>query len=231
MKTLILFLCIVSFCFAQNVNVQKAGTGTNAITADLSFLTGRTLTIGAGGTFDSTAGTTRINTITSANLTITGNITVSGIGISTFAGPITVSGNTTAGSGMIQTVNLASASFINGIVQLAPNLTAGQATSFVSGVAITSYNALDLRFVYSSSGSQSNRMDFGFAGVATPKVSITGNGNLLVGTTTDITGSGGLDVTGTNITFAGITPAAGLVAVGHKFPVTFADGVHNVLTD
>lgn len=59
MKKLLLLLTLATLAFGQNVNVQKTGSdGTNNITADLAFGTGRKLTFRSGSTIDVLSGTT-----------------------------------------------------------------------------------------------------------------------------------------------------------------------------
>ena len=67
---------------------------------------------------------------------------------------------------------------------LAPNnTTAGNATLLNFGVAASTGNTADWRYVYQGNGAASNRIDFGMSGYAAPMLSYLNSGNVGVGTT------------------------------------------------
>jgi hypothetical protein len=67
---------------------------------------------------------------------------------------------------------------------LAPNnTTAGNATQLNFGVAATTGNSADWRYVYQGNGAASNRVDFGMSSYAAPMLSYLNSGNVGIGTT------------------------------------------------
>ncbi|MDB5254933.1 MAG: hypothetical protein JWL92_309, partial [Candidatus Nomurabacteria bacterium] len=88
-------------------------------------------------------------------------------------------------TGISSFLSSSTGSFIEPLTILAANnTTAGNATELTMGVATSGFNATELRFVYQSAGSSSNRTDFGFSSVSTPIMSYLGTGNVGIGTIT-----------------------------------------------
>ncbi|MGN6438784.1 MAG: hypothetical protein ACTHMM_19730 [Agriterribacter sp.] len=66
---------------------------------------------------------------------------------------------------------------------LAPgNTTAGNSSVISLGVESTSKNEAQLRYVHQASGSDNNRLDFGWNGISAPSMSLLAGGNVGIGT-------------------------------------------------
>ena len=83
-------------------------------------------------------------------------------GTSRFYGDIEINSGGASGSACLQINNSSSSTFNKAIEALNSNLTSGESEQFMMGRALSSKNVADWRFQYSSSGSNSNFMSFGF---------------------------------------------------------------------
>ena len=86
-------------------------------------------------------------------------------GTSRFYGDIEINSGGASGSACLQINNSSSGTFNKAIEALNSNLTSGESEQFMMGSALSTKNVADWRFQYSSSGSDSNFMSFGFWGV------------------------------------------------------------------
>ena len=83
-------------------------------------------------------------------------------GTSRFYGDIEINSGGASGSACLQINNSSSSTFNKAIEALNSNLTSGESEQFLMGRALSTKNVADWRFQYSSSGSNSNFMSFGF---------------------------------------------------------------------
>lgn len=87
----------------------------------------------------------------------------------TFSGLLTANAGltTTINSGSIGAVNLsntASGTFVQNLISLSPNITSGQRSELIHGVATSTFNCAVIDFNYAGSGSAANTVGLGFYG-------------------------------------------------------------------
>lgn len=201
--TFILALALAPFATAQNINVQKSSAATNAITQDLSFLTGRTLNIGNGATLS--IGTTTPATITGNN----GQVAITAGGTQYLL--LTVGGSPDA---MIINHTAAGAAAIEFQASAVTKNAIGMVTTANTGIN----GAIPFDTYYRTEG---YRHIWSVDGGTTIKMVLATTGNLLVGgLTTDgtgvlqfpasATGAGGLFF-GTDLAFYRIAPGRAVI--------------------
>jgi hypothetical protein len=123
---------------------------------------------------------------TTGNATLAGNLTVSGTGTSSFAGPIGVNRGTSGTAALLQ----------------AGSLTAGGQVNLFIGKTDSTYNESTLIYHHVGDGSTSNYLGIGFYG-ADDQFNFKATGNLLLGTTTD-SGNGKLQLASHTTSAGGI---------------------------